>query len=234
MNGGVYRTLTNGAATMHDARIAHMLGSELKQQLLDLRAQIYAGASTVALDASVQRSLRSIENILLAQQAARGQLELRLQPVHIGASLQHVLYAIHDLSRQYDCEMTVTVLGRVAAVDVDRQVLQAALESLTQAVLSLTRRPSPIHWQIERDSKGQRVRMSVLNAHIKLTNIHFEQAASQFRTEQSFKAVAGPASDLRAAHQLFKCLGGDLRTTRRHGTAGMTVSLRATPQLALL
>jgi hypothetical protein len=213
--------------------LVFMMGEELKKPLMNIKllAESQDAYSTIGLEA--HRALRTIDNVLLFQQLSSDQLSLTLEPIHVGNTLTNVATQLQPLSMEFGCETEVFIQSGINTVDVDNRVLKSGLESLWQAMLGMTQRPSTLSWHVYKSPKG--IRIALLNNSVDLSKVSFsknhETAGS---SRQPFAGVAGPATDLLTASGLFTILGTSLTKIKKEGQQGLAVTLKASTQLALV
>jgi hypothetical protein len=221
-------------ARFDEHELVFLLGEELKKPLTVIQALSEADQTAIRHDISIEarRALRTIDTVLLYQRILKNQQALRFEPVHMGSTLQDVSAALRPLSLEFGCESEIHVQHATVPVDADRAVLHAAIASLWQAVLGLTKKSSPVYWHITR--KGGRVRLVVTNSTIDTTKISLSQKRATGKSRQPLAGLAGPATDLLAAQGLFESMGGLLKTYRAGEQSGFSVSLQSNTQLAFL
>ncbi|MFT4532512.1 MAG: hypothetical protein ACI9T8_000535 [Candidatus Saccharimonadales bacterium] len=225
---------SNGAKPgLNEGNLVFMMGEELKKPLTVIKALSESSTIGSPITLEARKALRTIDNVLLYQRLASEQTELVLTPVHLGSALTQVAADLQPLSIERGCETEVFIQSGIATVDVDRAALKSGLESLWQAVLSMTERPSPLSWHIFRTSKG--IRISITNNSLDLSKVSFASTSSNIgRSRQPIAGIAGPATDLLTAHGIFEMLGSNLAKITREGKSGLAVTLPISAQLALV
>jgi hypothetical protein len=167
------------------------------------------------------------------QQFSSEQISLALEPVHVGSTITDVAHELRPLSIEFGCETEVFIQSGMATVDVDRSLLKSGLESLWQAVLGMTERPSPLSWHVYRTSQG--IRIAVVNSSLDLSRVSLSRSGVHAgKTKQPFMGIAGPATDLVTARGLFDIIGCSLSKVTKDGQQGLAVTLRPSAQLALV
>jgi light-regulated signal transduction histidine kinase (bacteriophytochrome) len=223
----------------HEKRFAghelvFMMGEELKKPLTVIKALSETDNSahrTIGLEA--QKALRTIDNVLTYQRLEAQQQQLNLEPVHVGSTLTNVVHNLSPLSLERGCETEVFIQSSIAPVDAESAALRSGLESLWQAVLGMTSRPSPMTWRVKRTSKG--IQISVVNNSLDLSKVVLTKSAGiSGHSRQPFSGVAHPATDLVTAVGLFDLIGGTVRKTLQKGEAGFSVTLPTSAQLAFV
>jgi hypothetical protein len=213
--------------------LVFMMGEELKKPLTNIKllAENQSDTSTIGLEA--HRALRTIDNIILFQQLSSDQLALSLEPIHIGSTLSSVATQLQPFSMEFGCETEVFIQSGINTVDTDREVLKSGLESLWQAMLGMTERPSTLSWHVYKSPKG--IRVALLNNSVDLSKVSFSKNTySAGSSRQPFAGVAGPATDLITASGLFSLLGSSLTKIKKGSQQGLAVTLRTSTQLALI
>jgi hypothetical protein len=220
-----------GQVTEH--KLVFMMGEELKKPLTAIKLLAENSSDTKIIGLEARKALRSIDNLLLYQQFSSEQSALALEPVHIGSTLTQVAYDLQPLSIEFGCETEVFIQSGISSVDVDSGVLKSGIESLWQAVLGMTERPSPLLWHVYRTGKG--IRIAVTNNSLDLTKISLGRDMNNAgKSRQPFAGIAGPATDLVTAQRLFNLIGSPLSKVTRQGQYGLAVTLRPSAQLALV
>lgn len=219
----------------NDSNLIFMMGEELKKPLTAIKAlsESNQDGSEKAISLEAQRALRTIDNIVLLQQLSSEQISLNLMPIHIGSTLTQVSDYLQPLSLERGCETEVFIQSNISTVDVDKQVLKSGIESLWQALLGLTSRPSPLTWSVYRTKNG--IRISVVNNSVDLSKVSFSKANNFNKySKQPIAGVAGSATDLLTARGLFELMGSGIRKVRKDGNSGLAVTLPVSDQLALV
>lgn len=214
-----------------DKEFVFMLGEELKKPLTAIQALAQTGAKPASISLEARKALRTIDNVLLYQKLVSEQLALRVEPVHVGSTLTQIAHSLQPLSMEFGCETEVNIQPGLSAVDVDSRLLRSGLESLWQAVIGMSSRPSPISWHVYRQSSG--VRIVLVNQSLNTAKITFSNNSAIGVSRQPFTGAEGPLTDLIAARGLFAGLGATLTKARRGSGAGFAVTLPASPQLSL-
>ena len=213
--------------------LVFMMGEELKKPLTAIKilSENNDKQSIIALEA--RRALRTIDNVLFYQQLSSDQTALDLTPVHVGSTITDVASELQPLSIIRGCETEVFIQSGIATVDADRDLLKSGLESLWQAVLTMTQRPSPLSWHVTKTSKG--IRIVVLNNSIDLSKLTMSSLSSKARiSRQPMSGSAGPATDLLAAYGMFELLGAKLKKVKQDKGSGLGVTLPISKQLTLV
>jgi hypothetical protein len=221
----------NGQFTEH--KLVFMMGEELKKPLtaIKLLAENSAGLNAIGIEA--RKALRTVDNMLLYQQFSSEQVALVLEPVHVGSALSIVAQEMRALSIEFGCETEVFIQSGMATADVDGSVLRSGIESLWQAVLGMTERPSPLSWHVYRTAKG--IRLVVVNNSLDLSKVNLSRSSTHAgNSRQPFAGIAGPATDLVTAKGLFTLIGSQLTKVTKEGQQGLAVTLRPSAQLALI
>ncbi len=221
----------NGQVAEH--KLVFMMGEELKKPLtaIKLLAENRSDMATVSLEA--RKALRTIDNILMYQQFSSEQTALVLEPVHIGSTLTQVANDLRPLSQEFGCETEVFIQSGISTVDVDKSVLRSGIESMWQAVLGMTERPSPLSWHVYRTNRG--IRIAVINNSIDLSKVKLSQnSKNEGKSRQPFAGIAGPATDLVTAKGLFGLMDSQLSKVTKDGQHGLAVTLNPSAQLALV
>jgi hypothetical protein len=221
----------NGQYAEH--RLVFMMGEELKKPLttIKLLAENSPEFSTIGLEA--RKALRTVDNMLLYQQFSSEQVSLVLEPVHVGSALSYVAHDLRALSIEFGCETEVFIQSGMTTVDVDSSVLRSGIESLWQAVLGMTERPSPLSWHVYRTPKG--IRLAVVNNSLDLSKVILSRSGTHAgHSRQPFAGIAGPATDLVTAKGLFTLIGSQLMKVTKEGQQGLAVTLRPSAQLSLV
>jgi len=226
----------------HNEKLSHehdavfMMGEELKKPLTVIKALAEYShendqSRTIILES--KKALRTIDNMLLFKRLDADQLALQLSPVHVGSTLTRVAHDLQPLALEHGCETEVFIQSGVASIDGHSAALQSGIESLWQAVLSMTQKPSAMTWHVSRHNKG--VQISLTNSSIDLSRVALRRKNTAIGTSsQPYMGVSGAATDLILAHKLFLILGGTLRKTKKQGSEGFTVTLPISEQLAFL
>lgn len=226
---------TSQSKQFAEHELVFMMGEELKKPLMAIKLLAESSAEnsrTIQLEA--RKALRTVDNVLLYQQLAADQTSLDLAPVHVGSTLTQVAAELRPLSIEHGCETEVFIQSGISAVDSQPAVLRSAIESLWQAMLGMTQRPSPLTWHIRRSSQG--IRIAVVNNSIDTAKVSLQKSAtcSAGSSRQPFAGVTGPATDLLAAQGIFEKLGVRLKKAQIEGRQGFSVTLPVSAQLRLV
>jgi K+-sensing histidine kinase KdpD len=211
--------------------LVFMMGEELKKPLTAIQALAESNSESQTIRLEARRALRTIDNVLLYQQLAADQLSMQFSPVHIGSTLTNVARDLQPLSIERGCETEVFIQSGIATVDSDPRVLKSGIESLWQAVLGMTERPSPLVWKVYRAPQG--IRIAVINNSVDLSKVHLSKI-NKTKSKQPFAGIAGPGTDLVAARGIFDLLGSNISKIHKEGQHGLAVTLPISKQLALM
>ena len=224
---------TSHSRQFAEHELVFMMGEELKKPLtaIKLLAEDSTEKSrTIQLEA--RKALRTVDNMLLNQQLSADQTSLDFGPVHVGSTLTQVATDLQPLSIEHGCETEVFIQSGISAVDSQPVALKSAIESLWQAMLGMTERPSPLTWHIRRSPQG--IRVLVVNNSVDLSKVSLRKSGSVGESRQPFAGIAGPATDLVTAQSLFEKLGAQLKKVTIEGQQGLSVTLPASAQLRLV
>jgi hypothetical protein len=221
----------NRQVTEH--KLVFMMGEELKKPLTAIKLLAENSSDSHAIGLEARRALRTIDNLLIYQQLSSNQTKLELEPIHIGSTLTDVAHDLKSLSTEFGCETEVFIQSGISTVDVDGSVLRSGIESLWQAVLGMTERPSPLSWHVYRTSQG--IRIAVVNNSLDLSKVNLGKSGMNAgKSRQPYAGIAGPATDLVTARGLFNLVGSRVSKVNRQGQQGLAVTLRPSAQLMLV
>ncbi len=213
-----------------DSKLVFMLGEELKKPLTAIKILAESsGDSSVQLEA--RKALRTVDNVLYYQQIASRQTQLKLTTVHAGSTLTNVSHSLVPLSLEKGCETEIQIQSGISPVHADPGILKSGIESLWQAVIGMTSKPSTVSWQVYRSPKG--VRIVVVNSSLDLSKVNLS-TVTVGKASQPFKGVSGPATDLVTAQSLFTAMGAKLSKVRKDGLEGLAITLPVSMQLELV
>lgn len=213
-----------------DSKLVFMLGEELKKPLTAIKA-LAESSGDRAVQLEARKALRTVDNVLYYQQIASRQTALEFTTVHAGSTLTNVSHTLMPLSIEKGCETEIFIQSGITPVHADPKVLRSGIESLWQAVLGMTGKPSPLTWQIYRSPNG--VRLTVVNSSLDLSKINLNSMTAGYAT-QPFKGISGPATDLVTAQSLFNAMGAKLSKVKKDGRQGLSITLPVSTQLALV
>jgi hypothetical protein len=177
-----------------------------------------------------KKALRTIDNILLFNSFYSGQTTLKLEPMHVGSTIAEVAHDMEPLMLDSGCRTEIRIQRSLSLVDVDKRVLKSALQSLWQALLGTVQEHSEVFCSAQKTKNGVRISLTSINAVAEPLN--FKKANP--KSSQPITAVAGPATDLLAAHGMFELLGAVLKKTEIQGLSGFGVTLKKSQQLQML
>ena len=222
----------DGTHQFAEHELMFMMGEELKKPLTAIKALAENSSQHKTIHAEARRALRTIDNMLLYQRLSADQLTLELEPVHVGSTLVQLAEELRPLSLEFGCETEVYIQSGISAVDADIATLKSSLESLWQAVLGMTSRPSPLSWYVNKQHNG--IRVVLVNNSIDVSKISMTSSRKAGVSMQPYAGIAGPATDLVTAHGLFDILGTKLTKVKKGTSAGFAVTLPISPQLVLV
>ena len=207
-----------------------LLGEELKQPLIDISqlAEIHNGQEETS--AYARQALQTIDNMLLYQRFSSGQLELQLEPVHVGATMQEVAQKITPIASTLGCRISLEVAHGLQPVDVDRRLLSSALLSLWQAFFTTIPQDAEVICRAKKSSRG--IHVSLQSSGADLTDIALTRP--NFESTQPLKGIAGASADLLTAQAMFVVLGSDLRKTKTKTMSGFGLTLTPSKQLRMI
>jgi hypothetical protein len=221
----------NSHVTEH--KLVFMMGEELKKPLTAIKMLSEASDSNAKINLEAQKALRTVDNILLYQQLSWNQLALVTEPVHVGSTITEVANNLRGLSVEFGCETEVYIQHGISTVDVDKNILKSGIESLWQAVITMTEKPSPLVCHVYRTNQG--IRLAIVNNSIDLSKVKLSSSnANAGVSKQPFQGIAGPATDLVTARGLFGILGSELSKVTKNGVKGLAVTFKPSTQLELI
>jgi K+-sensing histidine kinase KdpD len=157
----------NSHVTEH--KLVFMLGEELKKPLTAIKLLSESNADGNKINLEAQKALRTVDNILLFQQISENQLSLVPEPVHVGSTITDVVHNLRPLSIEFGCETEVIIQHGITTIDVDKNVLRSSIESLWQAVLSMTEKPSPLVCHVYKTNQG--IKLALVNNSIDFSKV---------------------------------------------------------------
>jgi hypothetical protein len=206
-------------------QLLSLLGEELKQPLVAI-AQLAELQSSQDISIQARRALRTIDNVLLYRRVTSGQIELELEPVHVGSAIQEVQQRMKPLIFQQGCKVELHISNSLQPVDVDRRLLTGVVESLWQAVVAIVPSQSILQCYAKKTKKGIRVSLGCASATFE--DVHFKRANSE--SSQPLTAFAGPSTDFITAQQLCRLLGAEITKS----TQGIGVTFTPSRQLQMV
>jgi hypothetical protein len=214
-------------------KLVFMMGEELKKPLTAIKLLSENNSDGSKINLEAQKALRTVDNILLFQQASENQLSLVSEPVHVGSTITEVAHSLKPLSVEFGCDTEVFIQHGISTVDVDKNILKSGIESLWQAVLSMTERPSPLVCHVYKTKQG--IKLALVNNSIDLSKVTLSSGVSKAGvSRQPFAGIAGPATDLVTAKGLFELLGSEISKVTKNGVKGLAVTFKPSMQLELI
>ena len=204
-----------------------LLGEELRRPLTHIHQLAQLGNRDHMIQAQVQRALRTIDNVLLYKRLATGQLELQLEPVHVGSIMSDVLQLIGPQMALSGCRSELAIHSTLQPVTTDRKVLLHALVGLWQAYIVSAKDATMITCGAKRVSGGVRITLSSDGATFEGLSL----ARANMKSAQPITELAGAATDLLIAKNILKLAGSRLTVSRLHHTNGIGVTLPISKQL---
>ncbi len=227
------QSLTGEKRRFNEDELVFMLSEELKKPLTVIKSLAEVSSDGTLINLEVRKALRTIDNVLLYQRLLAEQTTLKLEPVHLGNTLTKIINELQPLSIKHGCEVEMFIQSGIATIDTDATVLQSGIESLWQAVLSMTQRPSALNWHIYRSHPG--IRVAITNNSIDLSKVSLTTAKDTAgRSRQPFRGIASPATDLLTACGLFGLLGSRIAKIHKSGQSGLAATFPISAQLALV
>ncbi len=230
----------SGAMKQYTAQeIVYMLGEELKKPLTTIKAlsELNQNSAANSITLEVKKALRTIDNVLLHQQLTDRQTYLDLGPIHIGSTLTDVANDLKPLSISYGCDTEVFIQSGLSSVHAHPAALKSGLESLWQAVLQMTLKPSTMTWHVYKSHiKSEGVRISLTNSSIDLSDVSLGASSTKNagHSKQPITGVSGSSTDLLTASNFFHLVGGKLQKTKKDGKTGFAVTLPLSTQLSFV
>ena len=207
-----------------------LLGEELKQPLIAISQLSELQGHDETVNVYAKKALRSIDNMLLYGSIHSGQSQLRLEPVHVGSAIHDVSVAMEPLMRSAGCHTDIKIQSSLSPVDVDKRVLQGALQGMWQALLGTITKPSDVICRAQNAKGG--IRVSITSSGANIDELSLAQANT--KSTQPVKSIAGPATDLIAAHGMLELLGSNMTTSRGKQAVGFGVTFRVSKQLQVI
>lgn len=226
----ILRSIEPSAVVDNDA-LLFMLGEELKRPLTTIKA-LAEQTDNRSIQLEARKALRSVDNMLYFQQIATNQQQLKFTTVHVGNTLTQVAYDMRPLTIEKGCTTHIQIQPGMTPVHADPVALRTGIESLWQAMIGMTSKPSSVNWQIYKSRHG--IRLSVFNDSIDLTSVQLSKKNAGGKVRQPFQGIAGPATDLITAQGLFDLIGSKVTKVYKDGQHGLAITLKQSTQLALV
>ena len=208
-----------------------LLGEELKHSLVAItQLAELTGKQHDDISLQAKKGLKTIDNILLYQQAHSGQLTLELEPVHIGSSMHSVASNMASVMKASGCVAELQIQHGLQPVDTDRRLLEGALTSLWHVFISTVEGPAEVVCKARRT--GQGVRVSIHSAQANFENVSLSKI--NLESAQPVNGLAGPAVDLITSQGLFSLLGSQLNKAAFKNAVGFGVTLPISKQLQMV
>ena len=207
-----------------------LLGEELKNPLINIAHLSELNGKGAIIRAQAQRALNTIDNVLLYKRFASGQTELHPEPVHVGSAIAEVAAAVEPQMRMSSSHTELDIQHALQTADIDRRLLSGALLSLWQAFINSMQEPKNVVCSAQRISSG--IRLSISSEGINLDD--FTLSATNVSSSQPVTGIAGSATDLITAQNMFQLAGAQLAKTRLKNRAGLGVTLRPSSQMQLV
>lgn len=204
-----------------------MLGEELKRPLTHISQLAQLGGHDHMIQAQVQGALHTIDSVLLYKRLASGQLELHLEPVHVGSVMSDVMQVVAPQMALNGCRSELDIATALQPVDADRTVLLHALISLQMAYITSSKNASLIVCSAKRVPEG--VRITLRSDEVPFETLSFEKA--NLSSSQPMQSLAGAATDLLVARGILDLAGSRLTISRFKDTNGIGVTLPISKQL---
>ncbi len=170
--------------------------------------------------AQAAHALDILESILLYNRFQANQLELKLEPVHLGDVLQLATDSLRGYLSSQNIDLDLNVQNNLPPVHGDKRLLTAALKMACHGVIDLNKQGHVLNLDIHKMA-ADNLRLSVLSPDIEVSKIRFQSE------RQSFGA-------LQTAFELFKLNGATLSKTQINGYQGFGVSFKKSQQLQLV
>ncbi len=226
-------TPTGVDSRFNEGELVFMLGEELKKPLTVIKALSETDSSQRSIALHAQKALRTIDNVLLTRQINENQIQLDLTAVHVGSVLANVSEQLTPLSIEHGCETEVYIQSNISSVTADRAILVSGFESIWHTMIGLTNRPSTLRWSVYRS--GKVIRVALTNNSVDLSKVTLGDSGSVAGSStQPISGLAGPATDLSIAQQLFRSLNTQITKVHREGMSGLAVSFEPSTQLSLV
>ena len=202
-----------------------LLAEELKQPLIAItHASEQHDHEAARLQA--ERALRTLDAIILGEQLASGQVELDLQPLHIGSVMVDVQQRLAPALKQRSIDAELSLRRGLALIDTDKRVVSSILTSLWQIMLSSVGSAANVTFTAKGYKGG--IRVAISSPEAQLDGLNAPRISPQ--SAQPLKDLAGSGGDFLAATQLAELLGTKLTTSKR----SIGVLLPKSSQLSLV
>lgn len=208
-------------------QLLQLLGEELKRPLTHIMQLAELGDRDHMIRAQAERALRTIDNVLLYKRLATGQLELQLEPVHVGSIMTDVLQIVRPHMAMSGCRSELAILTTLQPVAADRKVLRHVLIGLWQAFIVGSKNATVISCSAKRVTHGVRITLSSDEMAFEGLSL----AKVNFKSTQPVLELAGAATDLLVAKNILELSGSKLTISRLKGSNGIGVTLPISRQL---
>jgi len=208
-------------------QLLQLLGEELKRPLTHIAQLSQLGGKDHIIHIESQRALRTIDTVLLYKRLATGQLEMKLEPVHVGSVLAEVLHVVKPQMAISGCQSELSINASLHPVSADRTVLLHALVSLWQAYIASAKDATRINCEAKSVRGG--VRITISSDEVAFHSLSFAKANR--KSKQPVSELAGAATDLLVARGIFALSGNKLTISHLKTSSGIGVTLPISKQL---
>ncbi len=222
--------VTNSDKVLND--LMTILYEEVKAPLVNIVQLSELDNKNKIINAKAKKALRTLDNINLYKKVSSSQIALKLEPVHVGGTINEVANELEPLMRSAGCRLNVEIQGSIGAADTDKQVLKGALQSLCQGLLDTVNKPSDIVFTARKIPTGLRV--SVLSDAVCFDSVKVSFKNANYSSSQPINSIAGAAADILTAREMFSLLGADLGKTSQKNLQGFGATLNISKQLSMV
>ncbi len=217
--GPVYQSLAS--------ELVLLLGEELKYPLVSIAQINELTAADPRIEAHVQNALRVIDTVLLYKRFASGQLELTVEPVHVGSVITTTANTLKPYMGMVGYRAEIDIQHGLKPVSIDRRLFCAGFVSLWQAFIGSIENGDRIICSARAADEGH-VRLSLLCENNSYTP--FTLSRTNTDSSQPISGQSGSAVDILAAQGIFALAGVPITQSRRKNVRGVGVTLPVSRQ----
>lgn len=211
--------------------LVSLLGEELKYPLVHIDLLNELSCRDPRIHAHVQDALRVIDTVLLYKRFASGQLQLQLEPVHVGSVITQATDTLKSHMEMIGYRSVVDIQHGLKPVSIDRRLFTAGFVSLLQSFVGSVENGEEIICSAYA-SNIDHVRLSLLCKNDSFTPFSLRQTNVQ--STQPVSGRSGPAVDLLAAQGMFALAGVHITHSRHKKLRGVGITLPVSRQTRLV
>lgn len=230
----------NDLASLENQKILRNIAEDLKAPLLQILNEISLLKMTATGDVSkvaiiADAAIRLVDSYVLSTKINNGQQQLGFEPVSAGAIMQDIAKYYAKFANLRGCDLRVKSSSRNNLIMAHREVLSAALTSITYGMMSSSRGESPsLELTVRTVNDGIEIGAMSNAVDFSAGSLSRLRSLKGNARQLAPELIYGSSSGIAIADTLLEAMHAPLRVMRRGGKTGLFAVFVPSQQLTLV